>query len=473
MDLHDLHDYAREICNDILRTVSQRIIGDVLARVRTRIEKRTPRQPRFPEKSGSAKWAVNYEDVEWSRLVARLRSEEPRDVDQRLFRRRFRVPFNVFEELLAAAQSSGEFVARSPAGRRRVPLELKLLGVLRYNAVGGIWDVISEASGGVSIDTFSTFHRKYMDWFNRTQLEKYVYPSNPETAAKTYANYGFPGCVGSMDGVHIPWEACPWQMKNLYTGKEGHPTIAFNVVCDSTTRVQSITRAFHGKVNDKTMVRCDEFVSRLRSDREYKRLAFELCEKHGVTKRWLGAYIMCDGGYHQWRETISALKGTSNVDEASFAARLEAVRKDVEALFGRVKKRFRILKVGLLFQEADHVEHTFNFCMALHNRLLREDGYDVLGESDDHWIQKDIHEHVERTKKKLQEAKKLKNISVRHGWHPADADLSYVGPTALDVPVERTADFFELRKALVQHQKVLGVGRWRKTGAALGKGFKR
>jgi len=55
-------DFGQEICDRILRRVSDRIIGDVLARVRTRIEKRAPRQPRFPEKSGSAKWAVNYED---------------------------------------------------------------------------------------------------------------------------------------------------------------------------------------------------------------------------------------------------------------------------------------------------------------------------------------------------------------------------------------------------------------------------
>ena len=473
MDLRsDLRQLVRERCRDDLRQMTKRLMKETLARVQTRIQKpiRRPCQPRFPERIGAAKWAVAYEDVEWFLLVKRLRSVVPRDVDKRTFRRRFRVPFNVFEELFTAAQTSGEFAPLSSAGKPPVPLELKILGVLRYNAVGGNWDVISEASGGVSIKTFSTFHSKYMEWFNRTQLGKYVYPSDPKTASRVYGNYGFPGCVGSMDGVHIPWEACPWQMKHLHTGKEGYPTIAFNVVCDSTTRVQSISRAFHGKVNDKTLVRCDDFVSRLRSDPEYKRLAFDLCEKHGVKKQWLGAYIICDGGYHQWRETISGLKGTADLDEASFAARLESVRKDVEALFGRVKKRFRVLKVGLLFQEADHVARTFNFCMALHNRLLTEDGLDVLGQSDDDWWEKDIEEHVERTKKKIEEANK--NISARHGW-PVDTDLSYVGPIDLDVPVERSSSFFELRRALVQHQKFIGVGRWRKTGAELGKLFKR
>ena len=63
--------------------------------------------------------------------------------------------------------------------------------------------------------------------------------------------------------------------------------------------------------------------------------------------------------------------------------------------------------------------------------------------------------------------------TISHGWYLADANLSYEGPIDLDVPVERTEDFFEFRKALVQHQKVVGVRRWRKTGAELGKGFKR
>ena len=166
MDLRsDLRQLVGERCRDVLRQMTKRLMKETLARVQTRIQKRVrrPCQPRFPERTGAAKWAVAYEDVEWFLVVKRLRSAAPRDIDKRTFRRCFRVSFNVFEELFTAAKTSGEFAPVSSTGKPPVPLELKILGVLRYNAVGGNWDVISEASGGVSIKTFSTFHSKYME----------------------------------------------------------------------------------------------------------------------------------------------------------------------------------------------------------------------------------------------------------------------------------------------------------------------
>ena len=46
---------------------------------------------------------------------------------------------------------------------------------------------------------------------------------------------------------------------------------------------------------------------------------------------------------------------------------------------------------------------------------------------------------MERTRKKIEEANE--NISTRRGWHPVDADLSYVGPIDLSVTVERMLKF--------------------------------
>jgi hypothetical protein len=34
-----------------------------------------------------------------------------------------------------------------------------------------------------------------------------------------YAAVGLPGCVGSVDCVHIGWDKCPTQHMNLYKGK--------------------------------------------------------------------------------------------------------------------------------------------------------------------------------------------------------------------------------------------------------------
>jgi hypothetical protein len=50
-----------------------------------------------------------------------------------------------------------------------------------------------------------------------------------QEALRHYARHGFPGCLSSGDGVHIPWDRCPASMTSGYYGKEKCPTIAYNV----------------------------------------------------------------------------------------------------------------------------------------------------------------------------------------------------------------------------------------------------
>lgn len=62
-----------------------------------------------------------------------------------------------------------------------------------------------------------------------------------------------------------------------------------------------------------------------------------------------GLYVICDGGYHNWRETQSPVgQGFASCkNDVQWNEWLESTRKDVERVFGILKKRFRILKVCL------------------------------------------------------------------------------------------------------------------------------
>jgi hypothetical protein len=42
-----------------------------------------------------------------------------------------------------------------------------------------------------------------------------------------YTARGFPGCIGSIDCVHIGWDRCPTQYTNVYTGDETYPIWSF------------------------------------------------------------------------------------------------------------------------------------------------------------------------------------------------------------------------------------------------------
>jgi hypothetical protein len=45
----------------------------------------------------------------------------------------------------------------------------------------------------------------------------------------TYENEGFPGCMGSIDCTHIGWTRSRESVRSWYIGKEGVPTVSFQV----------------------------------------------------------------------------------------------------------------------------------------------------------------------------------------------------------------------------------------------------
>ena len=45
----------------------------------------------------------------------------------------------------------------------------------------------------------------------------------------TYADEGLPGCMGSIDCTHIGWTRCLTSVRSWYIGKEGVPTVSFQV----------------------------------------------------------------------------------------------------------------------------------------------------------------------------------------------------------------------------------------------------
>ena len=57
-----------------------------------------------------------------------------------------------------------------------------------------------------------------------------------------------------------------------------------------------------------------------------------------------------------------------------FSGWLEAMCKDVECLFGIVKRRFTLIRCGLRFQTIKKCDQMWLTCCALHNILLMVDG---------------------------------------------------------------------------------------------------
>ena len=105
----------------------------------------------------------------------------------------------------------------------------------------------------------------------------------------------------------------------------------------------------------------------------YNEVEWEYKDIHGRTQRAKGVYLICDGGYLRWPTLICPINGASlGTVEGYFSENLESVRKDVECVFGILKKRWKILEFGIRFRSIAVVEKVFTVCSMLHNMMLSE-----------------------------------------------------------------------------------------------------
>jgi hypothetical protein len=67
---------------------------------------------------------------------------------------------------------------------------------------------------------------------------------------EVYKRLGFPGCVASMDCTHVRWLRCPRDLTNSCIGKEGYPTLAFQIAADHGRKIIHLSKAYFGAFND-------------------------------------------------------------------------------------------------------------------------------------------------------------------------------------------------------------------------------
>lgn len=184
-----------------------------------------------------------------------------------------------------------------------------------------------------------------------------------------YKVLGLPGAVGSMDVVHIAWCMCPGELTNLAKGKEGFPSIAYNVICDHEGRALAVLQGAYGATNDKTIVRFDGFVDDVRCDDFFTEFSYEIRTGPGPEDRRMtkGAYLIVDDGYHKWAATQAASKVCSNPQYAIWRQQMESVRKDIECFFGQMKARFRLLKLPVSFHKKEDIDNVVSVCVCLQN----------------------------------------------------------------------------------------------------------
>lgn len=110
----------------------------------------------------------------------------------------------------------------------------------------------------------------------------------------------------------------------------------------------------------------------------YSHVEYELYKPGGEKYYLKDPYAICDGGYHKWRHMMSASRLISDPDFIIWRKRLESVRKDIENFFGRMKNRFRCLKLPIEYHSKEQIDNMFFTCVGLQNMLHDWDEHDTF-----------------------------------------------------------------------------------------------
>ena len=85
----------------------------------------------------------------------------------------------------------------------------------------------------IARSTCSEIFQIFVTNFSRAFYSDVVKPPTGEHLTKfmeTYQRLGFPGCVGSLGCTHVKWSRCPEKIRFNCLGKEGYPSLSFQLL---------------------------------------------------------------------------------------------------------------------------------------------------------------------------------------------------------------------------------------------------
>ena len=316
--------------------------------------------------------APDKDGVEGSRTKTLRLSSRDRDGT---FRSLCHMPLSKIEDIAQIFLDNGTI---RPTGRIRnldlvrIKAELHVMGAICHHTHGHPYRILS-IDTNISKEEHRKFFHEFIHYFF-VHHKRYVYLPKPgadvETVMERYREVGLPGAIGSKDVVHVRWCRCPAGDYNRAKGRYSYPSVAFQCITDFDRRIMGISRAQFGTRNDISITRRDHNVHSIVND-WYKDIEWEYFSEEGEVKRDKGVYLICDGGYLKQQTSICPYE-SARIDtmEGYFSTNLESVRKDVECVFGILKKRWKILDHGFQYRSVAICEKIFFTCCCLHNTML-------------------------------------------------------------------------------------------------------
>ena len=232
-------------------------------------------------------------------------------LEGKVFRRRFCVPYTMFDDLVDEFLLVYGVCQTDLFGHDQSDLRLLVLGALRVLAQHIPFDLVDELTD-ISAGKHNSFFHLFVKWLATTKYEEVVkFPSTKEeidVSVNQYSQQFLNGCLGSIDCVHIAWDMCPAGIRSDCTGKEGYPSLAFQVVALPNRKILALTVEQYGTWNNKLIPQHDPTAKMMRTLKKYTNYKFKLFDIDGTLKTWKGVYFICGGGYQSWLVFICLFK---------------------------------------------------------------------------------------------------------------------------------------------------------------------
>ena len=296
------------------------------------------------------------------------------------YQHRFRMQFRDVKALYKLAMTKRWFPEYDEPNldkrlKRKHSLKLLILTALATLAGVASFKLICDGSlipagtTRVFFDLFCSVGSKEMtEEFIVMPLEK----SDLEHCEAAYKAAGFPGCIGSVDGVRIRIWRCPYTRRHDYIGKERYTALTFIVVVAYDGRVLYCSEQYRGSQPDIDIATEDPLFEQFSLNNALQNFEWHHVTATNEVKTRMGARLLSDAGFPDLPFLTMPSKSACTVERARFDRVLESLRKDVERAFGDVKQRFPMLRTGITTQRLAMCGKIVRTCFAIRNFILSQ-----------------------------------------------------------------------------------------------------
>jgi len=162
---------------------------------------------------------ASFAETLYGQMILHPDVNNPRKKMGKEFRRKFRLPFPLFQHLVALCREHGIF---GQIKMSKIPIEAKVLIGLRVLGSGAHTSILADCTSlFVGQSTIASIVHEFVAGVTEHLFPIYVrFPTGEELKPlmEVYSRLGLPGACGSIDCTHIRWTLCPKKFTHACTG---------------------------------------------------------------------------------------------------------------------------------------------------------------------------------------------------------------------------------------------------------------